>query len=75
MTMPRVAMPWLVGYYMCTIFAFNYTVVATGAWARHPAEYVVLNAAAIPLVILLAVVVRDVREVAGAGGPRRAGRP
>ena len=25
--------------YMCTIFIFDYTVVATGAWARHPVEY------------------------------------
>ena len=24
--------------YMGTIFTFNYTVVATGAWARHPVE-------------------------------------
>ena len=37
--------------------------VATGAWARHPVEYVVLNAATIPLVLLLAVLVRDVRAL------------
>ena len=54
--------------YMCTIFVFNYTVVATGAWAQHPVEYVVLNAATIPLVLLFAVVIRNVREAAGAGG-------
>ena len=54
--------------YMYTTFTFNYTVVATGAWARHPVEYVVLNAASIPLVLLFAVVVRDVRETTGAGG-------
>jgi hypothetical protein len=54
--------------YMYTTFTFNYAVVATGAWAQHPVEYVVLNAATIPLVLLFAVVVRDVREAAGAGG-------
>ena len=54
--------------YMYNTFTFNYTVVATGAWAQHPVEYVVLNAASIPLVLLFAVVVRDVREAAGAGG-------
>ena len=54
--------------YMCIIFAFNYTVVATGAWAQHPVEYVVLNAATIPLVLLFAVVIRNVREADGAGG-------
>ena len=48
--------------YMGTIFTFNYTVVATGAWARHPVEYVLLNAVTIPLVLLFAVVVRNVRE-------------
>ena len=47
--------------YMGTIFTFDYTVVATGAWARHPVEYVVLNAVTIPLVLLFVVVVRDVR--------------
>ncbi len=52
--------------YMYTTFTFNYAVVATGAWAQHPVEYVVLNAATIPLVLLFAVVVRDVREAAGA---------
>ena len=55
--------------YMGTIFTFNYTVVATGAWARHPVEYVLLNAVTIPLV---AVVVRNVREAtehAPAGRP------
>ena len=31
-------------------FIFDYTVIATGAWARHPVEYVVLNAVTIPLV-------------------------
>ena len=50
--------------YMCTIFVFNYTVVATGAWAQHPVEYVVLNAATIPLVLLFAVVIRNVRAPA-----------
>ena len=43
--------------------AADYTVVATGAWARHPVEYVVLNAVTIPLVLLLAVLVRDVRAL------------
>ena len=42
--------------------AADYT-VATGAWARHPVEYVVLNAVTIPLVLLLAVLVRDVRAL------------
>ena len=51
---------------MYAAFTFNYMVVATGAWAQHPVEYVVLNAASIPLVLLFAVVVRDVREAAGA---------
>ena len=46
--------------YMCTIFVFDYTVVATGAWARHPVEYVVLNAVTIPLFLLFVAVVRDV---------------
>ena len=53
--------------YMCTIFIFDYTAVVTGAWARHPVEYVVLNAATLPLVLLLVVIVCDVREAAGAG--------
>ena len=48
--------------------SFNYTVVATGAWALHPVEYVALNAASIPLVVLFALVVRLVREAGGAGG-------
>ena len=52
--------------YMCTIFIFDYTVVATGAWARHPVEYVVLNVVTIPLLILFAVFVRDVRRAADA---------
>ena len=58
--------------YMGTVFTFNYTVVATGAWARHPVEYVMLNAVTIPLVLLFAVVVRNVREAtehAPAGRP------
>ena len=49
--------------YMGTIFVFDYTVVATGAWARHPVEYVVLNAVTIPLVLLFAVLVRDLRAL------------
>ncbi len=48
--------------------SFDYTVIATGAWARHPVEYAVLNAASIPLVVLFAMVVSEVREAAGAGG-------
>ena len=52
--------------YMYNTFTFNYMVVAAGAWAQHPVEYVVLNAASIPLVLLFAVVARDVREAAGA---------
>ena len=51
---------------MFSAFTFNYTVAATGAWARHPVDYVVLNVAFIPLVLLFAVVVRDVREAATA---------
>ena len=58
---------------MCSIFVFNYTVVATGAWAQHPVEYVVLNAATIPLVLLFPVVIRNVREAAGAGGQGETG--
>ncbi len=49
--------------------SFNYTVVATGAWALHPVEYVALNAVSIPLVVLFAVVVREVRQAAGPGRP------
>ena len=52
---------------MYAALSFNYTVIATGAWARHPVEYVVLNAVSIPLVVLFAVVVSEVREAAGAG--------
>ena len=48
-------------------FAFNYSVVVTGAWASHPIEYVALNAVSIPVVVLFVVVVRDVREAVGAG--------
>ena len=51
--------------------AFNYTVVATGAWALHPVEYVALNAVSIPLVVLFALVVSDVREAVGAAGTSR----
>ena len=54
--------------YVYNTFTFNYTVIATGAWARHPVQYVVLNAASIPLVLLFAVVVREAREAAGADG-------
>ena len=53
---------------MYAALAFNYTVVATGAWALHPVEYVALNAVSIPLVVLFAVVARDVREASGAEG-------
>ena len=52
--------------YMYNTFTFNYTVVATGAWAQHPVEYVALNAASIPLVLLFALVVREVREASRA---------
>lgn len=50
-------------------FTINYSAVATGAWARHPAEYVVLNAVSIPLVLLFALVVGEVRSdsLGGAG--------
>ena len=54
--------------YVYNTFTFNYTAIATGAWARNAIEYVVLNAASIPLVLLFAVVVSEVREAAGAGG-------
>lgn len=53
--------------FMYNTFAFNYSVIVTGAWASHPVEYVVINAVSIPLVLLFMLVVRDVREVAGAG--------
>ena len=56
---------------MYAAFSFNYTVIATGAWALHPVEYVALNAASIPLVVLFALVVSDVREAAGAAGKGR----
>ncbi len=46
---------------------FNYSVIATGAWALHPDEYVVLNAVSIPPVLLFVLVVRDVRVAVGAG--------
>ena len=52
-------------------FTFNYTVVATGAWALHPLEYVALNAASIPLLVLFALVVSDVREAAVAAAEGR----
>ena len=42
-----------------------------GPRAQHPLEYVVLNAASISLVLLFALVVRDVREAVGAGGKER----
>ena len=48
--------------YMGTIFTFNYTVVATGAWAWDLVEYVLLNAVTIPLFLLFAAVVRNVWE-------------
>ena len=68
---------------MYNTFTFNYTVVSTGAWAQHPVEYVVLNAASIPLVLLFAVVVRDGATAAlpgwadpeGQGAAQRAGAP
>ena len=56
--------------YMCTIFVFNYTVVATGAWAQHPVEYVVLNAATIPL----GPPVRGGHSQRAGGGRRRGAR-
>ncbi len=52
-------------------FTFNYTVVVTGAWALHPLEYVALNAASIPLLVLFALVVGVVREAAVAAGEGR----
>ena len=52
-------------------FTFNCTVVATGAWAPHPLEYVVLNAASIPLLVLFALVASDVREAAVAAAEGR----
>lgn len=51
--------------------SFNYTVVTTGAWALHPVEYFALNAASIPLVILFALVVSDLREAARAAAEER----
>ena len=48
--------------------SFNYTVIATGAWALHPVEYVALNAVSIPLGVLFALVVSAIREAAGAAG-------
>ena len=50
-------------------FTFNYSVIATGAWAQHPVGYVLLNAVSIPLVLLFALVVREVRS-ALLGGAR-----
>jgi hypothetical protein len=54
--------------YVYNTFTFNYIVIATGAWAQHPVEYLALNVASIPLALLFALVVRDVREAVGAGG-------
>ena len=64
--------------YVYNTFTFNYIettgagsrplCATSGAWARNAIEYVVLNAASIPLVLLFAVVVSEVREAAGAGG-------
>ncbi len=48
--------------------SFNYTVIATGAWALHPVEYVALNAVSIPLLVLFTLVVSGVREAAGTAG-------
>jgi len=48
--------------YVYNTFTFNYSVVATGAWELHPVEYVSLNAASIPLLILFVLVVREVRS-------------
>lgn len=47
-------------------FTFNYSVVVTGAWERHPVEYVVLNAVSLPLVVLFVLVVHDVRKAVDA---------
>ena len=55
--------------------SFNYTVIATGAWALHPVEYVALNAASIPLLVLFALVVSDVPEAAGAAGEGKTSTP
>ena len=52
-------------------FTFNYTVVATGAWTLHPLEYVALNAASVPLLVLFALVASDVREAAVAAAEGR----
>lgn len=57
--------------YMYNTFTFNYSIVATGAWAQHPVEYVTLNAVSIPLVFLFAMVVREVREASRSGWPRQ----
>jgi len=43
-------------------FIFNYSAVVTGAWELHPVEYVVIDAVSIPLLILFAMVVREVRS-------------
>ena len=56
---------------MYNTFTFNYTVVANGAWALHPLEYVALNAASIPLLVLFALVASDVREAAVAAAAGR----
>ena len=56
---------------MYAALSFNYTVIATGAWALHPAEYVALNAASVPLLVLFALVVGDVREAAVAAAEGR----
>ena len=55
--------------YVYNTFTFNYSVIATGAWELHPLEYVALNAASIPLLILFAMLVREVRtgSLRGAG--------
>ena len=53
---------------MYAALSFNYTATATGAWALHPVEYVAVNAVSIPLVVLFALVVSDVREAVGAAG-------
>ena len=50
--------------YAYNTFTFNYSLVATGAWALHPVENVVINALSIPLVLLFVMVIREVREAA-----------
>ena len=57
--------------YAYNTFTFNYSLVATGAWALHPVEYVVINALSIPLLLLFVMVVREVREAAGPEWRRR----